>query len=209
MILLLEIKNKKRRKIRPSFNAVSAANSRQIARNCDKPPPSSPSRSRALDGKRWKREGGRGEGEVIFYRRDRQVCIEAWSREDSAGKPKRIRNEPIVSRDFYLLFSFLCLSLSADFHGSLTHRKIYSNDTRYAGWLFEAVWMFLEKVWSLDCRSSIGIEILNFLEFLFTIPLLTFYILYLICCISYILYILVLFISILFIILYSLIFHIL
>lgn len=53
--------------------------------------------------------------------------------------------------------------------------------------------MFLEKVWSLDlcfdCRSSIGIEILNFLEFLFTIPLLTFYILYLICCISYILYI--------------------
>lgn len=69
--------------------------------------------------------------------------------------------------------------------------------------------MFLEKVWSLDCRSSIGIEILNFLEFLFTIPLLTFYILYLICCISYILYILVLFISILFIILYSLIFHIL
>lgn len=70
--------------------------------------------------------------------------------------------------------------------------------------------MFLEKVWSLDCRSSIGIEILNFLEFFeLTIPLLTFYILYLICCISYILYILVLFISILFIILYSLIFHIL
>lgn len=67
--------------------------------------------------------------------------------------------------------------------------------------------MFLEKVWSLDCRSSIGIEIL--IEFLFTIPLLTFYILHLICCISYILYILVLFISILFIILYSLIFHIL
>lgn len=129
MILLLEIKNKKRRKIRPSFNAVSAANSRQIARNCDKPPPSSLSFSRS-GWKTLETRRGRGEGEVIFYRRDRQVCIEAWSREDSAGKPKRIRNEPIVSRDFYLLFSFLCLSLSADFHGSLTHRKIYSNDTR-------------------------------------------------------------------------------
>lgn len=28
-------------------------------------------------------------------------------------------------------FLSLSLSLSADFHGSLTHRKIYSNDTRY------------------------------------------------------------------------------
>lgn len=68
MILLLEIKNKKRRKIRPSFNAVSAANSRQIARNCDKPPPSSLSRSRALDGKRWKREGGGERGDILSER---------------------------------------------------------------------------------------------------------------------------------------------
>lgn len=132
MILLLEIKNKKRRKIRPSFNAVSAANSRQIARNCDKPPPSSLSRSRALDGKRWKREGG-GERGMWYFIGEIGKCA---SKPDPARIRQGSRSEFETSRLFRAIFiSFfpfsVSLSLSADFHGSLTHRKIYSNDTRY------------------------------------------------------------------------------